>query len=64
MTPIIRYDEQTDAAYIRFSSQHVEESEEVAAGVVFDYDADGRLVAIELLNARSQLPPDVLATAA
>lgn len=30
----------------------------------FDYDAEGRIVGIELLDARAQLPADVLAEAA
>jgi uncharacterized protein YuzE len=64
MTPTVKYDAQTNAAYIRFSNLKVLESEEVAPGIVFDYDAEGRLVAIELLDATSQLPPDVLARAA
>ena len=64
MTPTIKYDAETNAAYVRFSNLKVLESEEVAPGIVFDYDSEGRLVAIELLDAKSQLPPDVLAEAA
>lgn len=64
MKPIVKYDAQSNAAYIRFSDLKVLESEEVSPGVVFDYDAKGRLVAIELLDAKSQLPPDIPAEAA
>lgn len=64
MTPTVKYDADTNAAYIRFSDLTVLESAEVAPGVVFDYDEAGRLVAIELLDAKAQLPPDVLAKAA
>jgi uncharacterized protein YuzE len=45
------YDAESDALYVRFAESAVVESEEVSAGVVLDFDADGRIVAIELLNA-------------
>ncbi|MCO5144702.1 MAG: DUF2283 domain-containing protein [Aquamicrobium sp.] len=64
MKPSVTYDAQANAAYIRFSDLKVLESEEVSPGVVFDYDAEGRLVAIELLDAKAQLPPELLAEAA
>jgi uncharacterized protein YuzE len=40
------------------------ESEEVTPGVVFDFDAEGHIVGIELLNARGQLAADMLTEAA
>jgi uncharacterized protein YuzE len=64
MTPTINYRPADNAAYIRFSSAKVLESAEVSPDVVFDYDADGHIVGIELLDARSQLPADVLTEAA
>jgi uncharacterized protein YuzE len=45
------YDSEADALYVRFSDSAVVESEEVSNGVVLDFDADGRIVAIELLDA-------------
>jgi YD repeat-containing protein len=45
------YDPEADALYVRFADTPVSESEEVSAGVVLDYDAEGRIVAIELLDA-------------
>ncbi|MGE0749373.1 MAG: DUF2283 domain-containing protein [Variibacter sp.] len=39
-------------------------SAEVAPGVVFDYDAKGRIVGIELLDARAQLSAELLGEAA
>jgi len=45
------YDLEIDALYVRLADTPVIESEEVSAGVVLDYDADGRIVAIELLDA-------------
>jgi uncharacterized protein YuzE len=45
------YDAEADALYVRFSETPVVESEEVSNGVILDFDADGRIVAIELLDA-------------
>jgi uncharacterized protein YuzE len=45
------YDSEADALYVRFADASVVESEEVADGVVLDFDAEGRIVAIELLDA-------------
>jgi uncharacterized protein YuzE len=59
----LHYDKVTDAAYVRFSAQAVVESEEVAPGVVLDYDADGKMVGMEVLDARAHLPPDGLVAA-
>lgn len=59
MTPTVKYRPADNAAYIRLSSEKVPESEEVL-DVVFDYDRDGRIVGIQLLNASFQLPTDLL----
>ncbi|WP_315925178.1 DUF2283 domain-containing protein [Mesorhizobium sp. SP-1A] len=64
MTPKVKYDPSANAAYIRFSAAKVLESEEVRDGIVLDFDADGHIVGIELLDARQQLPPDLLTQAA
>lgn len=62
--PTVAYDPEADAAYIRFSAGTVEESEEVSPGIVLDYDKDGHIVGMEVLQARKQLPPDMLVQAA
>ena len=64
MKPTIKYRPADNAAYIRLSSAKVLESAEVSPDVVFDYDAEGRIVGIELLDAKSQLPSDALTQAA
>jgi len=64
MTPTVKYRPQDNAAYIRFSSGKVMESEEVSPGVVFDFDEAGHIVGIELLDAREKLPPELLGEAA
>jgi uncharacterized protein YuzE len=62
MSPTLKYRPADNAAYIRLSSAKVLESAEVAPAIVFDYD--GRIVGIELLDAKSQLPADALEAAA
>jgi uncharacterized protein YuzE len=63
MSVDLHYDPATDAAYLRFSTRAVVESEEVSPGVVLDYDADGRMVGMEVLQAHGRLPPDTLVAA-
>ncbi len=57
------YDSETDAAYLRFSANSVLESEEIAPGIVIDYDDEGRMVGMEVLDARRHLPADALVAA-
>lgn len=46
----IEYDPKADAMYIRLLVGTVAESDEVRPGVVFDFDADGRVLGIEMLD--------------
>ena len=46
----IEYDPKADAMYIRLIAGTVVESDEVRPGVVFDLDAAGRVLGIEMLN--------------
>ena len=64
MSPQVDYDAEANAAYIRLSSASVLESEEVSPGIVFDFDADGHIVGIELLDAKTQLSQELLTPAA
>jgi uncharacterized protein YuzE len=49
------YDPEADALMFRLSEAAVETSEEVAPNVVLDFDAEGRVVGIEVLFV-SELP--------
>jgi uncharacterized protein YuzE len=49
------YDQDADALYVRFTEGKIVESEEVAPGVVFDFDRDGKIIAFEMLSASRQL---------
>ena len=46
----IEYDQQADAMYIRLRAGTVAESEEIRPGVVFDYDVEGKVLGIEMLD--------------
>jgi uncharacterized protein YuzE len=46
----IEYDPKADAMYIRLLAGTVAQSEEVRPGVVFDFDAAGRVLGIEMLD--------------
>ena len=47
----VRVDQQADAIYLDLSGEKIESSEEVADGIILDYDKDGNLVGIEVLDA-------------
>ena len=52
----VRMDEGADALYIRFEESRIVESEEVSLGVILDFDGNGRVVGLEMLNVRQRLP--------
>ncbi|MGE3871037.1 MAG: DUF2283 domain-containing protein [Pseudorhodoplanes sp.] len=64
MTPTIKYRPEDNAAYIRLSQEKIIESAEVSPDIVFDYDAEGRIVGIEVLDAKTHLSPALLSQAA
>lgn len=50
----IKYDKEADAMYLKFSDAEVAESDEDKPGIIIDYDKDGKIVGIELLDASQQ----------
>ncbi len=50
----ISYDPKADALYIRLKESKIEESDEIAKGMIVDYDSEKKPVGIEILDA-SQL---------
>jgi len=50
----ITYDREVDALYIRFKETTVT-TKHLAEGIAADYDADGRLAGIEILDAKKRL---------
>jgi uncharacterized protein YuzE len=45
------YDKHTDILVIAFNAKSVDESDEIAPGIIADFDTDGNIVAIEILDA-------------
>jgi uncharacterized protein YuzE len=57
----VRVDHKADAVYLNLTDAEIAESEEVADGIVVDYDAEGRIVGLEILDAsRRTGDPSVL----
>ena len=47
----IKYDPEVDVLLIQFSQNKIAESDESRNGVILDYDKDGNVVRIEILDA-------------
>lgn len=47
----IKYDQEVDILVVRLSDEAVFESDETREGVIMDYDKDGNVVSIEILDA-------------
>ncbi|MBU1262301.1 DUF2283 domain-containing protein [bacterium] len=56
----LRVDKENDALYFRLDESSVVESEEVQPGVVLDFNADSKVVGIEILNLSKRIPADQL----
>ncbi len=50
----IKVDLESDALYFRISEDAIEESEEINKGLIVDYDANGSVVGIEILNVKNK----------
>ncbi|HZY30382.1 MAG TPA: DUF2283 domain-containing protein [Candidatus Methylomirabilis sp.] len=57
----VKYDQEVDVLTIEFSDAQVEESDQDKPGMILDYDKDGNIVSMEILNAskRVQNPKSV-----
>jgi uncharacterized protein YuzE len=51
----VTYDPQVDVLRILFRDVPVEESDEDKPGVILDYDKDGNIVGLEVLNASKRV---------
>jgi len=52
----VRYDKEVDILYIQFSDEKISESDEEKPGIILDYDIDGNILGIEVLNASKKMP--------
>ncbi len=51
----VTYDRETDILQLVFTSAPVEESDEDKPGVIIDYDRDGNVVGMEVLDASKRI---------
>lgn len=57
----LKIDRENDSLYFRLDeTTKTIESEEVEPGVILDFDENGRVVGIEMLNLSSRIDPDRL----
>jgi len=47
----VKYNKEADVLYFELSQQAVRESDEDKPGIIMDYDEEGNIVGIEILNA-------------
>jgi|WetSurMetagenome_2_1015567.scaffolds.fasta_scaffold07458_5 uncharacterized protein YuzE len=52
----IHFDEQTQAIYIRLVDSKIVDSEQVRAGVILDFNAEGQVVGMEFLKVKDYIP--------
>jgi uncharacterized protein YuzE len=57
----VRVDHAADAIYLNLTDRPIRDSAEVADGIVVDYDDEGRIVGVEILDASKRTDdPEVL----
>jgi uncharacterized protein YuzE len=52
----LRIDKEADALYLRLDKAKIIESEQVAPGVIVDFDSKNRVVGLEILNVSKRVP--------
>lgn len=56
----LKVDKENDALYFRLDESSIVESEEVQPGVILDFNADGKVVGVEMLNLSARIKPEQL----
>lgn len=51
----LSYDPDADSLWIRWNDSPIDESDEIEPSIVLDYDAEGVVVGIEVLNASKNI---------
>lgn len=52
----VKYDPQTDTLTLSLGDTPIKESDEIAPGLIVDYDASGQIVGVELLDVSQYIP--------
>ena len=56
----LKTDKQNDALYFRLDEGSIVESEEIQPDVILDFDKDGHLIGIEILNLGTRIGQEKL----
>lgn len=51
----VKYDAEVDVMRIQFNDNAVSESDEEKAGIILDYDVQGKVIGIEILDASKKI---------
>ena len=56
----LKIDKESDALYFRLDESNIVESEEIQPGIILDYNAENRVVGIEILSLSTRVKPEQL----
>ena len=56
----LKVDKENDALYFRLDDSTIVESEEVQPGVILDFNNEGKVVGVEILNLSMRVSPEKL----
>ena len=56
----LKIDRDNDALYFRLDKTAIVESEEVQPGIILDFDQEGHVVGLEILNLSTRIAPEKL----
>lgn len=52
----LKVDKESNALYFRLDENAIVESEEVRPGIILDFDKNGNVVGVEILNLKERAP--------
>ncbi|MBI4830632.1 MAG: DUF2283 domain-containing protein [Candidatus Lindowbacteria bacterium] len=58
----LKVDKENDALYFRLDETSIVESEEVQPGIILDFNADGNVVGVEILNLSARMSAEQMKT--
>ena len=56
----LKIDKESDALYFRLDESAIVESEEVQPGIILDFNTQGQVVGVEILNLSMRVAPEHL----